>query len=298
MKKNVLNIFAVAAAAAALVSCNEAKFQTAQFVSFDGSKYAFSETDGTVAIPVDVFGVDECTVAFTITDGTAKQGTDFTIVDKDGQPNNTGLVNVSSDKEKNDSIWVKLEHDTRLTKAGKSFVITLDHVATDGVVVGGTTQCSVSISDAEYAVSAYFGSFSSEDGSVAFDIEEYDLDADPDGIAQYYPDCCLKIPATSTAAIMGTGLYWDIYGYYSAADETIRLYPEQLYNGYNFTGLGLYYVGLENSEDYTADIILNTGEKCLIFATQVVIRLYDSTTYERAGYIYAKIPAETKLDKQ
>jgi hypothetical protein len=296
MKKNVLNIFAVAAAAAALVSCNEAKFQTAQFVSFDGSKYAFSEKDGTVAIPVDVFGVDECTVAFTITDGTAKQGTDFTIVDKDGQPDNTGLVNVSSDKEKNDSIWVKLEHDTRLTKAGKSFVITLDHVATDGVVVGGTTQCSVSISDAEYAVSAYFGNFSNEDGSVAFDIEEYDLAADPDEIAEYYPDCCLKIPATSTAAIMGTAIAGDIYGYYSAADEAICLYAGQFYNAYNFS-FGPGFVCLENSDDADEDVVLKTGEKCLIFATGATIGVYDYYTYERLGY-YTKVPAETKLDKQ
>lgn len=296
MKMNVLNIFAVAAVSVALVSCSEAKFQTAQFVSLDGSKYAFSEKDGTVAIPVDVFGVDECTVAFTVTDGTAKQGTDFTIVYKDGQPNNTGLVNVSTDKEKNDSIWVKLEHDTKLTKAGKSFIITLDHVATDGVVTGGTTQCSVSISDAEYAVSAYFGSFSSEDGKVAFDIEEYDIDADKDKIAEYYPDCCLKIPASSTAAIMGTEIAFDIYGYYNAADETIRLYAGQLYNLYNFsTFYG--YVCLENSEDIDEDIILNTGEKCLIFATEVTIGVYVYDTYERAGY-YNKIPAETKLDKQ
>lgn len=296
MKKNVLKIFAVAAAAAALVSCNEAKFQTAQFVSFDGSKYSFSEKEGTVAIPVDVFGVDECTVAFTITDGTAKQGTDFTIVDKDGQPNNTGLVNVASDKEKNDSIWVKLVYDTELTKVSKSFIITLDHVATDGVVVSGTTQCSVSISDAEYAVSAYFGSFSNEDGSVAFDIEEYDLDADPDKIAQYYPNCGLKIPASSSAAIMGTKIAAAIYGYYNVSDETIRLYAWQIYNAYNFSS-GPAYVCLENSDDADEDIILNTGEKCLIFATGVTIGKYDYYTYERVG-AYAEIPAETKLDKQ
>ncbi len=299
MKKVIYNILTAAVAAAAICSCNEAKFVTAEYVTLNTTRYTFNEDDGIVAIPVAFFGEGDCQVSFIVTDGTAKQGEDFSIVYKDGTPNETGLVSLSSDKEKNDSIWIKLVYDTKLTK-GKNFSIALGEPSTEGVVVSGTKQCGVTVNDLEYAVSAYFGSWSTEGtdekNTIAFDIEEYDIEKDEDEIAEYYPECCLKIPASSSANILGTSVGGDIYGYYSAADKTICLYSYQVYNALNFS-IGPHFLGLENADDYTQDVILNTGDKSITFSTRVIIRLYSYPAGERTEYGYGAIPAETVMVK-
>lgn len=299
--RKISNILIAAAVTASFASCNKAEFVTSQFVTLNASTLTYSEDDGIVAIPVSVFGIDECTVTYSITDGTAVQGEDFTIVDKDGQPNTTGVVKVAQDKEKNDSIWVKLNYDPTLTR-GKTFTVNLLSSATAGVTVSGTKQCSVTINDLEYAVSAYFGSWSgsTDKGDIAFDIKEYDIEKDPDEIAEYYPNCCLVIPYTSSATILGTAIaQWGcIYGYYDAASKSINLYPEQFYVAYNFSGLGPCFLGLENADDYTAEVSLLTGDKTLTFATDVKIGLWYYSTYERSGYHYTKIGKDTVLKKQ
>ncbi len=299
--RKISNTLIAAAVAASLASCNKAEYVTSQFVTLNASSLTYSEDDGIVAIPVSVFGADECTVTYSITDGTAIQGEDFTVVDKDGQPNTTGIVKVSQDKENNDSIRVKLNYDPTLTR-GKTFTVTLLSSATAGVAISGTKQCSVTINDLEYAVSAYFGSWSTDDGDIAFDIKEYDIEEDPDEIAEDYPNCCLVIPYTTSAQIAGTTIasWGAIYGYYEAASKAIKLYPEQFYVAYNFgSALGVCFVGLENADDYTDDVSLLTGDKTLTFATDVKLGLWTySTTPERTGYRCGDIEKDTVLKKQ
>ena len=296
--KKIFNIMIVIAAATVLFSCNKAEYITANFVTFNASKYSFNEDAGVVAIPLSIYGADECTVTFSATDGSAVQGTDFTIVDKDGQPNTAGVVKLNSDNAKSDSIYVKLNYNPAMTK-GKNFTLNLVSSVTDGVVISGTKQCSITINDLEYAVSQYFGSWATKDGSIAFDIEEYDIAKDEDEIAEYYPECCIRIPATKTAVFGDTGMYYPIYGYYNAKDKTIRIYPEQAYNAYNFgSTVGINFVVLENSDDYTQDVIFNTGDKEISLAAGMIIRLYGYTTGERSGYNYGKFAAGTTLTKQ
>ncbi len=296
MKKLIINILTVAVAAAAICSCNEAKYVTVKYVTLNSNKYTFSEDAGTVVIPVSLFGADECQVGFTIGDGTAKQGTDFTIVDKDGNPNTTGLVTLSSDKEKNDSIRVKLVYDPKLTK-GKNFTITLGETNSDDVFVDGTTVCAVTINDLEYAVTNYFGSWITEDKSVSFEIEAYDIDEDPDEIAKYYPECCLTI---SSGGIDGTAISWAIYGGYDSSDKTIHIYGQQAYNAYNFGSIGTHYVVLENGgANYEEDVVFNTGDKELSFSDDgATVQLYSYPDGDRTTYYYIKIAGGTKLIKQ
>ena len=295
--KKIFNIMIVTAAAAALFSCNKAEYVTENFVSFNTNKYSFDEDAGIVAIPLSLYGADECTVTFSATDGTAVQGTDFTLVDKDGQPNSGGVVNVNSDKTKSDSIYVKLNYNPAMTK-GKSFTLNLVSSATEGVVIRGTQQCSITINDLEYAVSQYFGSWATEDESIAFEIEEYDITKDEDEIAEYYPECCIRIPAAKTANISDLNIGGALYGYYKAADKTIRLYPEQAFNAYNFGSIGVNFVVLENSDDYTQDVIFNTGDKEISLASGMTIQLYSYSAGERTPYWYDKFAAGTTLKKQ
>lgn len=297
MKKILFNLMVIIAAASALLSCNKVEYTTAKFVTFNANKYSFNEDAGIVAIPLSIYGADECTVTFSATDGTAVQGTDFTIVDKKGEPYTAGIAKVCSETGKSDSIYVKLNYNPAMTK-GKSFTLRLVSSVTDGVAVSGTKQCAVTINDLEYAVSQYFGSYATKDGSIAFDIEEYDIAKDEDEIAEYYPECCIRIPATSKAVIGDTEIGGSLYGYYSAKDKTIRLYPAQFYNAYNFGEIGVNFVAIENSDDYTQDVIFNTGDKEVSLAVGMNIRLYDYNTYERTGYTYGKFAAGTTLTKQ
>ena len=299
--KKIFNIMVIIAAAAALWSCNKAEYITAKFVTFNANKYSFNEDAGIVAIPLSIYGADECTVAFSATDGTAVQGTDFTIVDKNGEPNTAGVAKVCSDASKSDSIYVKLNYNPAMTK-GKSFTLSLVSSATEGVVVSGTKQCDITINDLEYAVSQYYGSWSNEAtkdaDKIAFDLEEYDIAKDEDKIAEYYPEACVKIPAGDNAVILGTEISWyDIYGYYDSTNKTINLYPEQPYVAYSFGEAGNFYLGLENGEDATKDVIFSTGDKVITFSASTVIRMYTYPAFVRS-YTYETIPAGTTLKKQ
>lgn len=292
--KKIFNILTIVAAAAALAACNKAEYVTTKYVTLNAAKYTFDENAGIVKVPVSLFGADECIVKYSITDGTAEQGTDFTIVDKDGQPNTTGLVKLSADKEKNDSIRFKLEYDPAKTK-GKKFTIGLLSTTTDGVVVSGTKQCEVTINDLEDAVSKFYGSWSDADGSNAFELEEYDIEKDEDEIAQYYPDCSLVI--TSGVFAGDNDVAGAIYGYYDGQSQTINLYPEQAFNAYNFS-IGLHFVGLETKGDAEGDIVLSTEDGKLTFTSDVIIRLYTYPAGEVTTYGAGAIAKDTVLEKQ
>ena len=285
----------VVAVAAALAACNKAEYVTAKYVTLNAAKYTFDENAGIVKVPVSVFGADECIVKYSITDGSAVQGTDFTIVDKDGQPNTTGLVKLSADKEKNDSIRFKLVYDPAKTK-GKKFTLGLLSTTTDGVVVSGTKQCEVTINDLEDAVSKFYGSWSDAAGANAFELEEYDIEKDPDEIAEYYPDCCLAI----TSGVFGGSceIGGSIYGYYDGQSQTINLYPVQAFNVYNFSGIGAHFVGLETKGDAEGDIVLSTEGGKLTFVSDVVIRLYTYPDGDVTKYGAGSIEKDTVLEKQ
>lgn len=168
--KKIFYTIAVVATAAALSGCNKAEYVTANFVTFNANKYSFNEDAGIVAIPLSIYGANECTVTYSATDGSAVQGTDYVIVDKNGDPNTKGVLKVAKDASQCDSIYVRLNYNPALTK-GKTFTLSLVSCATDGVAISGTKQCGITINDLEFAVSQYFGSWATEDGPIAFDID-------------------------------------------------------------------------------------------------------------------------------
>ena len=136
----------------------------------------------------------EVNVRLPIPSLTAQPSRDFVVVDKDGNPNTSGLLKVSANPAETDSIRVQLSYNPLRTK-GKKFIISLASSATEGVVISGTKQCEVTILDLEDAVSKFFGKWGDADETIGFTIEEYDIDSDPDEIADYYPNCSFAITA-------------------------------------------------------------------------------------------------------
>ena len=288
--KKIFYILLTIVAASAVWSCNKAEYITTKFVTLNSAKYNFDENAGTVAIPLSVFGVDECVVKYEIKDGTAKQGSDFTVVDKDGKPNTTGLLKVSSDAAKSDSLRFKLEYDPAKTK-GKKFIVSLLSAVTEGVVVNGTRQCEVTLVDLEDAVSKFYGTWSDKDGKNVFEFEEYDIEKDPDEIAEYFPGSTLKFGGKDDYLFGGLPMGGSLYAYYDGQTKTINIHSGQVFNALNFSGIGPHFVGPANTDD-EEDIVLSTEGGKLSFTSEVIIKLY---TYPDGNP--TKYKAGTTIDK-
>lgn len=292
--KKILFILTGALMLTALASCNKVEYVTSGYVTFNSTKYSFDEDAGIVSIPVSVFGGSECTVAYTITDGTAKQGEDFVVVDKDGNPNTSGLLKVSANPAETDSIRVQLSYNPLRTK-GKKFIISLASSATEGVVISGTKQCEVTILDLEDAVSKFFGKWGDADETIGFTIEEYDIDSDPDEIADYYPNCSFAI--TAGGYFGSAEMEVPVYGYYDAQEQTMNIYSWQIFNAYNFNGIGPHFVGLANADALDNDVVLDTTEGNLTFTSDVNVQLYTYPDGESTNYKMYIIANGTVLKK-
>lgn len=82
--KTIKYMLSAVAVLAVLASCNRKEsFQHEKFVSFGNGSYTVNEDAGIVAVPVHVYNAssEEVTVTVKATDGTAKTGTNYEIVE-------------------------------------------------------------------------------------------------------------------------------------------------------------------------------------------------------------------------
>ena len=145
---------------AVLASCDRKEsFQHEKFVSFGNGSYTVDEDAGVVAVPVHVYnaGSEEVTVTVKATDGTAKTGTNYEIVEPA-----SGVLNFASgETEKNVQVLVKNLRD-KFT-GNLSFSLSLASV-TDGIATGSFNSINFTINDKDHPLAKFFGTWT---GTIA-----------------------------------------------------------------------------------------------------------------------------------
>lgn len=145
---------------AVLASCDRKEsFQHEKFVSFGNGSYTVDEDAGVVAVPVHVYnaGSEEVTVTVKATDGTAKTGTNYEIIEPA-----SGVLNFASgETEKNVQILVKNLRD-KFT-GNLSFSLSLASV-TDGIATGSFNSINFTINDKDHPLAKFFGTWT---GTIA-----------------------------------------------------------------------------------------------------------------------------------
>lgn len=157
--KTIKYMLSAVAVLAVLASCNRKEsFQHEKFVSFGNGSYTVSEDAGIVSVPVHVYNVgsDEVTVTIKATDGTAKTGTNYEIIEPA-----SGVLNFApGETEKSVQVLVKNLRD-KFT-GNLNFTLALTSV-TDGVATGGFSNINFTINDKDHPLSKFFGTWA---GSV------------------------------------------------------------------------------------------------------------------------------------
>lgn len=166
--KRLINILLTTACAAVLFSCtHEYAFKTTSYVIVEQTNIAVKEDAGLVRIPVSAFNSASLTgsVYFKVIDGTAVQGTDFTV-----EPAN-GVLTFNGNSTEYIQISV-IEHPGVLTGALK-FSVELTSVSGDITDLGGIKTCNVEIQDNDVVVDWDFvvGEWKADD----FGLQSYKL---------------------------------------------------------------------------------------------------------------------------
>lgn len=145
--KRFINILLTTACAAALFSCtHKYAFKTTSYVIVEETNYTVKEDVGTVRIPVSAFNSDGLngSVYFKVNDGSAVQGTDFTV-----EPA-SGVLTFSGNGTQYIEITV-IEHAGVLT-GNLQFSVELTSVSGDITDLGGVCSATVEIQDNDVVV--------------------------------------------------------------------------------------------------------------------------------------------------
>lgn len=167
--KRVINILVTTLCAAVLFSCtHEYSFKTNSYVTLGETSFSVKEDVGTVYIPVSAYNSESVSgsVFFKVIDGTAVQGTDFTV-----EPAN-GVLDFNGNSTENIVISV-IEHAGVLTGSLK-FSIELSAVTGGITDLGGVYSATVEIKDNDVVVDWDYlnGDWTaSDDGSSTYDVE-------------------------------------------------------------------------------------------------------------------------------
>lgn len=153
--KTIKYMLSAVAVLAVLASCNRKEsFQHEKFVSFGNGSYTVNEDAGIVAVPVHVYNAssEEVTVTVKATDGTAKTGTNYEIVEPA-----SGVLNFApGETEKNVQVLVKNLRD-KFT-GNLSFSLSLASV-TDGIATGSFNSINFTINDKDHPLAKFFGTW-------------------------------------------------------------------------------------------------------------------------------------------
>ena len=251
--KTILKSISLLALVAGLASCNNvAKFEDgasdgiSAFVSFSGKSYSVKENAGSVKIPVNIVTMSnkEFTTAITysITGGDAVEGVDYTM------PNKTGVITISTNPEKCDSIEVcPIDMSGTLTK-NTTIEFTLGEAVDNGVEVGGTTKCKLTIIDIDGGINLMVGNWAGGDGTVSFDFN-LELVADDDEALADFPDANMRI-ATGMQFKDKSGNSWDsqipVYCQFNDDKNELWIFPEQVFDAGNFGDpYGVLYIAID-----------------------------------------------------
>ena len=161
--KNIYKYIACAFALTAALSCSKLNetpvFEDSKsFVAFGQTSYSVNEDAGTISIPVTVASPDpkQVTVAYSVADGTAKVGTNFSLADE-------SAVLVYDGETRVQNIVINIKNiATTAEQSGYTgdlvFTVTLDSAGE--LELGYNKTCTVKIVDLDHPLAEILGTYS------------------------------------------------------------------------------------------------------------------------------------------
>lgn len=144
----------VAAAVAGLAACSDTEYKVVPFASLDTQAVTVneSETETLVSIPVRVYNNKTgCTVSYTIADGSAVNGVNFKPL------NDSGVLNFEAGTDSLAISFYTTGAPGTFT-GDQTFSVSLTE-ASDGVTIGASSKCTVTIKDTDHPLSDLFGKY-------------------------------------------------------------------------------------------------------------------------------------------
>lgn len=160
--KNIVKAFVAFAGIAGLAACAKpAQFNNPPFVILEFASATVEESSEakTIQIPVLAYGVkEECTVTYAVEAVTAKEGVDFSL------PDASGILKISPASE-SQSINIVITGQPGVYTGNTQLKVKLVG-ASNGVVLGASTTCAVTIKDLDHPLSELFGDYTMKAVSV------------------------------------------------------------------------------------------------------------------------------------
>ncbi len=276
--KNILKALTVLAAAAVLASCDQKEdYVTYSYVLLNTTSLSVSEADGTVTLGLTAYPQGDANInteiTFEVIDGTAKNGTDFTVSPA------SGVLSVTSTTA---SISLNIVDFSGEYTGDKSFSIKLTD-ASNGWTIGGVYQTTVTISDLDHPLSTIAGSYTASgtsywDGAETWDVAFYTDSEDTsiiwiDGINPYI-----------AGYYANYGTAYCVYGTVSSDLSTITVETPFLLGGY-YSGYYALILLFDGTYYYTGgDLTLTWDESTQTWTSDYGVGLCASSTADLEGY--------------
>lgn len=269
--KNISKILLSAVTLILMAACHKAEFVTYNYVTFDARRAKIAEACGTYKIGVAVHNADKCIVTYKVTEGSAKVGEDFEVVDEAGNPDPSGTLQITDGQG---YIYVKVVDRSGVETGNKSFKINLLKASTKDVNLGSTTLVNCTIIDADAAINKLIGSWAGEGGSpfegidkskmsMYIDVlDEDDLSENAKIFKKTHPNANIgfsnvKFPVTG----LESGTDFEVFGYFDDNTNKLHIYANQPFNKYNFGELGESYVAITNVDHTDSGNVIFTYNK-------------------------------------
>ena len=301
--KNIYKPLVLLTLVAGLASCNNvAEFETESFVSFSGKAYSVKEDAGEIKIPVILTASSPMTttVAYQITGGDAIENKHFTM------PNRTGVITVSTDPAQSDSIVVCPIDSTGIFTKNKTIQFTLQTVNAEGVFLGNTSTCQITIIDVDAGLNLLVGHWAGSDMQTSKNpgAIEFDLELCEEGESEDFPNANVKMPKETLILTDPMGNTWgnqvDLFLFFDDSKSELQLYPGQVFDAGNFGDDGILYISLDLKTTLQGvdeqPVVFKVNEEVLTLADDVWCGLWDDSGF--SGYTCGAILANGEIRKQ
>ena len=302
--KNIYKPLVLLTLVAGLASCNNvAEFETESFVSFSGKAYSVKEDAGEIKIPVILTASSPMTttVAYQITGGDAIENKHFTM------PNRTGVITVSTDPAQSDSIVVCPIDSTGIFTKNKTIQFTLQTVNAEGVFLGNTSTCQITIIDVDAGLNLLVGHWAGSDMQTSKNpgAIEFDLELCEEGESEDFPNANVKMPKETLILTDPMGNTWgnqvDLFLFFDDSKSELQLYPGQVFDAGNFgDGVGVLYISLDLKTTLQGvdeqPVVFKVNEEVLTLADDVYCALWDDSGF--SGRTCGAIFANGEIRKQ
>ena len=302
--KNIYKPLVLLTLVAGLASCNNvAEFQTEAFVAFSGTSFTVKENAGEIKIPVNLVSSNPLTttVSYQITGGDAVVDKHYTM------PNTSGVITVSTDPAKCDSIVVCPIDSTGVFTKNKTLEFTILSVTEEGVQLSNTDKCKLTIIDIDGGLNLLVGHWAGSglktngsSGAIEFDLALCD-----EGESEDFPNANVMIPKGGLAIKDPSGNDWksqlDLFLYFDDNKSELQLYPEQIFDAGNFGDpYGVLYISLDIKNTLLGvdiqPVVFKVNDEVLTLADDVYCGLWNDSGF--AGITCGAFLANGEIRKQ